>query len=125
VQTALNPVSGTVSAPALAAQLKKGKPLSNELKDIASFSSQFPTATKTIESMGSLPQVSPLDFATGIIAGANTGGVGAGAMLARPISRSIALSPMVQNRLIQQPNTPNNLANLLMMQGASKALSGE
>ena len=75
--------------------------------------------------MGSLPQLSPLDFATGIIAGSNTGGVGAGAMLARPIARSMALSPMVQNRLIQQPSKSNDLAKLLMMQGASKAFTGE
>jgi hypothetical protein len=121
VQKALNPASGTIEASALASQLKRGKPLSNELKDIAEFSLQFPKATQTIEKMGSLPQVSPLDFATGIIAGANTGGAGAASMLARPIARSLALSPFVQNRLIQQPNMlPANdasqLARMLMLQ---------
>ena len=125
VEKALNPATGTVNAANLAAQLKKGKPLSTELKDIAEFNLQFPKATQTTEAMGSLPQLSPLDFATGIIAGSNTGGVGAGAMLARPIARSMALSPMVQNRLIQQPSKSNDLAKLLMMQGASKAFTGE
>ena len=125
VEKALNPATGTVNAANLAAQLKKGKPLSTELKDIAEFNLQFPKATQTTEAMGSLPQLSPLDFATGIIAGSNTGGVGAGAMLARPIARSKALSPMVPNRIIQQPSKSNDLAKLLMMQGASKAFTGE
>jgi hypothetical protein len=121
VEKALNPATGTVNATNLAAQLKKGKPLSSELKDIAEFNLQFPKATQTKEAMGSLPQISPLDFATGIIAGANTGGAGAASMLARPIARSLALSPFVQNRLIQQPNMlPANdasqLARMLMLQ---------
>jgi len=133
VQKALNPSSGTIEASALAAQLKRGKPLSAELKDIANFSLQFPTATKATEKMGSLPQISPLDIAlaTGVGGATYAGGgenpsmAALSSLLLRPAARSIALSPMVQNRLIQQPNTPNNLANLLMMQGASKALSGE
>jgi hypothetical protein len=42
-------------------------------------------------------------------------------MLARPIARSLALSPFVQNRLVQQPNIlPANdasqLAKMLMLQ---------
>jgi hypothetical protein len=121
VEKALNPATGTINATNLAAQLKKGKPLSSELKDIAEFNLQFPKATQTREAIGSLPQISPLDFATGIIAGANTGGAGAASMLARPIARSLALSPYVQNRLVQQPNMlhandVSQLAKMLMLQ---------
>ena len=125
VEKALNPASGTIDAKILANQLKNKKPLSSELKSIAEFNLQFPKASQTTEKMGSLPQISPLDFATGIIAGSNTGGLGAGTMLARPMARSAALSPYVQNRLIQQPSNPNDLARLLMMKSANQLTQGE
>lgn len=125
VEKALNPASGTIDAKILANQLKNKKPLSSELKSIAEFNLQFPKASQTTEKMGSLPQISPLDFATGIIAGSNTGGLGAGTMLARPMARSAALSPYVQNRLVQQPSKPNDLARLLMMKSANQLTQGE
>jgi hypothetical protein len=125
VEKALNPTTGTIDALKLANQLKNKKPLTSELKSIAEFNLQFPKASQTTEKMGSLPQISPLDFATGIIAGANTGGAAAPAMLARPMARSAALSPYVQNRLVQQPSKPNDLARLLMMKSANQLTQGE
>lgn len=110
VEQALNKASGTVDARQLAAQLNKGKPLSGELRQAAEFASQFRTAAKPPEQMGSLPQFSPLDLYGG-------GGVGLGSAIAtgnplaalfglglpavRAGARSVALSPVVQNRLIQ------------------------
>ena len=45
--------------------------------------------------------------------------------MARPAARSLALSPMVQNKLIQQPSKPNDLARLLMMKSANQLTQGE
>jgi hypothetical protein len=133
VGKALNPATGTVNAAKLAEQLKAGKPLSGELKQVGEFSSAFPTATKTTEAMGSLPQISPLDVGGALIAGGGTYLSGSGAetpvtlatLLARPALRSVALSRPIQSRLTNQqmqnvsPET-RNLARMLMLQGATK-----
>jgi hypothetical protein len=133
VEKALNPASGTIDANKLAQQLRAGRPLSGELKQISEFSSAFPTATKTTESMGSLPQISPLDVGGALIAGGGTYLSGSGgetpvtlaALLARPALRSMALSKPVQSRLTNQqirslsPET-RNLARMLSLQGATK-----
>ena len=127
VEKALNPVSGNIDAKALGRELKKGKPLTEELKTAAEFALQFPKATQTIESMGSLPQTSPLDL---MAAGAASAATTPAAMLTlgvRPAARAAALSNPIQNRLIQGEVTPEQsaLARMLMIQGgipASNAL---
>jgi hypothetical protein len=125
VEKAANTVTGTIDAKKLAAELKKGKPLSEELKTVAEFSTQFPKATQTTEAMGSLPQISPLDFATAIIGSSSGNPAAGGAVLARPGLRALALSNPVQNRLIQgEPSKQSELARLLMMQ-SGKQLIGE
>jgi hypothetical protein len=123
VEKAANTTTGTIDAKKLAAQLQRGKPLSAELKDIAQFSQAFPKASQATEAMGSLPQLSPLDYAAGLIGGVSTGGVGAGAILARPALRAAALSSPIQNRLIPSTAAPfltpeqRNLSRLLTLQG--------
>ena len=117
VEKALNKTTGSVNAQKLASELEKGKPLTDQLKQVAQFAQRFKTASKPVESMGSLPQVSPLDFYAGVA------GLGASqyadkpeyAALAgvRPAMRALALSPLVQNRLIQQPKSIQELLDLL------------
>lgn len=99
VQNALNPVTGTVNANKLAAQLQKGKPLTGGLRDAAEFAARFPKAAQTPEAMGSLPGTSPLDWATSAITPDKL--LSLLTLGARPAARSLALSPLVQNRLIQ------------------------
>lgn len=129
IEKAANTTTGTIDAKKLAAQLQKGKPLSGELKSIAQFSQAFPKASQATEAMGSLPQLSPLDYFAGLIGGVSTGGVGAGAVLARPALRAAALSSPVQNRLIQETAQPyltqqqRNLAKLLTLQGIQGAIN--
>lgn len=130
VEKALNPASGSVDARKLAAELKKGKPLSGELKTAAEFGLQFPKAAQAVEGMGSLPQTSPLDW---IPAGAMSAGFGNPLLMlgvgARPAARSAALSGPVQNRLLQPAPGPtmNALQNpqlqQLLLRGAPVALS--
>jgi hypothetical protein len=112
VEQALNKATGTVDARALAGQLQKGKPLSGELRQAAEFASQFRTAAKPPEQMGSLPQFSPLDlYGAGGVGGLSamaTGNpvaalFGLGLPAVRAGARSAALSPVVQRRLIQPP----------------------
>jgi hypothetical protein len=117
VEKALNPATGTIDARKLAAQLQKGKPLSGELKDVAEFAGRFPKAAQTVEQMGSLPQTSPLDWAAaGTLSGATSNPMLIASAMARPAARSLALSPLVQNRLVQP--TANPLAALLAPQAA-------
>lgn len=127
IEKAANTTTGTIDAKKLAAQLQRGKPLSGELKSIAQFSQAFPKASQATEVMGSLPQISPLDYAAGLIGGVSTGGIGAGAILARPVLRAAALSNPVQNRLISNTAAPfltpeqRRLATLLTLQGVQGA----
>jgi hypothetical protein len=127
IEKAANTTTGTVDAKKLAAQLQRGKPLSAELKDIAQFSQAFPKASQATEAMGSLTQLSPLDYFAGLVGGASTGGPGAAAILARPALRAAALSSPVQNRLIPSTAAPfltdnqRNLARLLTLQGVQGA----
>jgi len=123
VEKALNPVSGNVDAKALARELKKGKPLTEELRTAAEFATQFPKANQTIESMGSLPQTSPLDLATAGIASAITSPAALASLGIRPGARAAALSSPIQNRLVQGKISPEqaNLAKLLMLQGGIPA----
>jgi hypothetical protein len=116
VEKALNPTSGTVDARVLARELKKGKPLTEELKTVAQFAGQFPKAAQTTEMMGSRPQINPLDVGTAGILASLTNPAALASIAARPTARSLALSPFVQNRLIQTPNEPNQLAKMLMLQ---------
>jgi len=114
VESALNQTTGSISAQKLASDLNKGKPLSEGLKQAAEFAQRFPKAARTPEQMGSLPQFSPLDV---------TAGAGLSAILqdpmalatigVRPVARSLALSPLVQNRLAKNPNDINQLLELL------------
>lgn len=109
IEKAMNPASGNVDANKLAQLLKKGRPLTGDLRTIAEFSSAFPKATQTVERMGSLPQTSPLDWAAMGLGSAATGNpLMMAGVLARPAARSAVLSPMVQNRLTQ----PNRLMQL-------------
>lgn len=112
VEKALNKETGTVAANKLAGELNRGKPLSDELKQIAQFGARFPKAAQTTEAMGSLPQLSPLDYAVagGSLVGSDGNPLAALGLLARPAARATLLSRPVQNRLVQQPNA---LARLL------------
>jgi hypothetical protein len=129
IERAANTTTGTIDAKKLAAQLQKGKPLSGELKSIAQFSQAFPKASQATEGMGSLPQLSPLDYFAGVVGGVSTGGLGAGAVLARPALRATALSSPIQNRLIPNTAAPfltpdqRNLARLLTLQGVQGAIN--
>jgi len=123
IEKALNPVTGNVDAKSLARELKKGKPLTEELKTVAEFATQFPKATQTLESMGSLPQTSPLDL---MAAGAASAATTPAAMLTlgiRPGARTAALSDFIQNRLVQGKVSPEQsaLARMLMLQGGIPA----
>jgi hypothetical protein len=112
IEDALNAVSGSVDARRLAKQLDKGKPLSGELKQAAEFAARFPKAAQAVEGMGSLPQTSPLDWAMGGGLAMGTGNpLMLASMAARPAARSLVLSPVVQNRLVQQQS--NALSALL------------
>lgn len=101
-------VGSDVSAPKLAGQLNKGKPLSGELKLIAEFSRNFPKATKVVNE--SKPAFSPLDVIVGgsSVAGAAVTGSPMALLplalsLSRPAARAIALSQKGQRLARPRP----------------------
>lgn len=112
VEKALNQNTGNIDASKLAASLKKGKPLTGEMRDVAEFAARFPKATQAVEKMGSLPQLSPLDYGTAAIAGSSMGPLGLAGLVARPATRALTLSDLVQNRLASEQGQ-SSLAKLL------------
>lgn len=117
VEKALNPASGTVDARKLAAQVAKGKPVSDELRVAADFAATFPKASQTVEGMGSLPQTSPLDWSLGALTSAGTASpLGLLTVGARPAARALTLSDAVQNRLLQPPKGAPRLSLLQLEQ---------
>lgn len=100
VEKALNPATGNIDASKLSASLKKGRPMTGELREVAEFASTFPKAAQLTEKMGSLPQLSPLDYLATIGAGAATGSpLSLATLAARPAARTLALSPVFQRGL--------------------------
>lgn len=103
-EKALHPGSGNIDARKLAASLRKGKPLSGEIRQVAEAADAFPKAFQGPEAVGSVAPISVLDsaFAGGV--GLTTGSAVPLAMLAvRPAMRAAALSPMVQRGLSAPP----------------------
>lgn len=103
VQGALNPSTGSVSAPKLAKDLAKSKPLSGELRQIAEFSTAFPKATQALkEAPGT---VSPLDWFWASTAGLGSAStpVGAATLIARPLARAALLSGPAQRAALREP----------------------
>lgn len=103
VQGALNQGAGTVSAPKLAAQLAKGRPLSGELKEVAQFAQAFP---KAAQSGVDVPAFSPLDvFSGGLGLGMQNPALVA-LTAARPVARTMMLTPFYQRAMVNpQPYT--------------------
>lgn len=114
VEKALNTSTGNVDAHVLGRAAKKGRPLTGELKQVADAAQAFPAATRATEKAGSLPQLSPLDWAAAAAGGAGLGPVGAAGLVARPALRAVALSGPVQRRLAQAPAAPGPVQQLAM-----------
>jgi len=93
VEAALDDATGNVDARYLGKLLKKGKPLTEELKTVAEFGRAFPKSSQTPEKMGSIPSISPLDVAVKSIS------KGASTLAGRPAIRSLMLSEPYQSSL--------------------------
>jgi len=138
VENAMNQTTGTINARDLASKLQKGKPLTDELKQIGEFGQAFPKAAQKPEIIGGTIGISPLDYTiAGLTGGASLYGGNSGtesglqglaALLARPAARKLVLSSPMQNRLIQKESKglassedTKKLAKLLLMQQSAKA----
>jgi hypothetical protein len=127
VESAMNPSTGNIEAQKLAAQLRKGKPLSGNLETVANAALAFPKNFQSMEKVGAIPGFSPLDMFSGaglgMLGASATGGAG-GAVLAalpaiRPAARSVALSPQYQKRFAN-PDYSNSLTNQAIASGDLK-----
>lgn len=145
VENAMNKTTGTIDAKEFAKRLQKGKPMSEELKQIAEFAQAFPKAAQKPEIIGGTIGISPLDYTVaGLTGGASllggsdketTGAATLAALLARPAARKLVLSNPMQNRLVQQQATApsairqalpssqeaQQLAKMLLMQQSAQA----
>lgn len=107
ISKALNDATGNVNARALA----KEKYLTGDLKTVADFAKAFPKVAQSPEMMGSLPGISPLDFASGGLYGAAasaatgspSGLLAAGIPFLRPVTRGLLSSDWYQS-LLAHPN---------------------
>jgi hypothetical protein len=113
LQKAVNVGSGDVSAPALARELAKGKPLSGDLRTIAEIANAFPKATQALKE--SPKAVSPFDWLFGGSLTAATGNpLALATMAARPMARSLVLSKPYQSAFaIPQSYRPGLLESML------------
>ncbi|WP_315122508.1 glycoside hydrolase family 104 protein [Comamonas antarctica] len=93
--------AGNVDAKALGATLKRGKPLSGEIRRIAEAGATFPSVMRTAEQVGAAPSVGFLDAVVPAAFGLTTGNWGAlGLMAARPGMRGLLASDTVQRGLL-------------------------
>ena len=98
VEKALNDATGNIQAGKLASAFQRGKPLSPELEVAARFGAAFPKASREITD--SIPGVSPLDYAVGILSGAASSNPALlGTVLARPAVRAGLLSGVYQGAM--------------------------
>lgn len=109
VQGALNETTGNVNAIKLAADLKKGKPLSNELRTIAETGQAFPKAMQALKEAPGKNSV--LDVVTALGGSAVTGSpIGLVGLAARPALRSALLSNAFQNSYVKRAgNSPTGM----------------
>lgn len=99
VEKALNPQTGAIDASKLAGELKRGKPLSGELRQVAEFATAFPKASQALKEAPK--SVSPLDFAvSGGAAMASQNPLALLALGARPVARELLLSGPMQRAAV-------------------------
>jgi hypothetical protein len=121
VGRALNPATGDVSAPTLAALANKGKPLSGELKTIATTAQAFPKATQALKQ--NYNPVSPLDYAVAGATALHTGRVSD--------LLSLGVRPTIRSAILSRPYqaiTAHGVGNYgpgLLSSGVSKTLGSQ
>jgi hypothetical protein len=101
-EKALNPATGNIDASKIAAMFRKDKPLTGGFETVGRTAAAFPKATAEIKT--SLPQLSPLDYMGGMLAGGAAGPGAALGMFARPLARASILSRPYQNAMVNPPN---------------------
>jgi hypothetical protein len=92
-EAALNPATGNIDAKKFADAVRRGKPVSDEMRTVGEFAGAFPKATQLPERIGSSPGTSPLDAAVAVLKG---GAAGALTLGARPAARALILSNAFQ-----------------------------
>lgn len=106
VEKALNNATGNVNASVLASELRKKRPLTGELKEIAKFAQAFPKEVQMPEKIGGAPGISVADVYVGGLGAAISGSPTAiSAIAARPSIRSLITSSPYQ-RYMAVPGGP-------------------
>jgi len=112
IEKSLNAATGDVSGAKLGQRAAAGKIVPAELQAVSDAAAAFPTAFQNTARIGSVPGISPFDFAaatTGAVATANPFVMGA--VLGRPGARAAITSAPFQNRML--PNTTPRVPGLL------------
>lgn len=113
-EKALNESTGNIDAAKVGAMFTKGKPLDAGMKTVGKTAAAFPAAMKEVKT--SLPQMSPLDWASSIIAGGATGGnlAAMAAPFARPVVRAGILSQPYQKAMVTAPKYEQAMIDKLL-----------
>lgn len=99
VDKATNSATGDVSARLLGRLLARGKPLSGELKTVAKAAQSFPKAFQDKAAVGGDQPFSAVDAGTALLLAAHLKPDIAGALLARPVARSLMFSKAYQRAM--------------------------
>lgn len=99
-EAAINPKTGEISPRALAALVKKGKPLTGGARTIADAALTAPKVMRVPSEFGGAKELSVLDFAGTMGALASHHPAVAGAIVGRPLARHAMLSDTYQNLMV-------------------------
>ncbi len=112
VQRALNPTTGNVSAPKLASELARGKPLTGELQTVAQVAQAFPKSMQLLQQAPG--SVSPLDAAVAVMKATAKNPLPLLTLGARPLARNLSLSNVEQSWAVGRsgPNVSDAAAGI-------------
>ncbi len=128
-EAAVNPKTGEISPRALAALVKKGKPLTGGARAIADAALTAPKVMRVPSEFGGAKELSVLDFAGTMGALASHHPAVAGAIVGRPLARHAMLSDTYQNLMVPKSKqilstlgqTPPDSGEILRVLGQTDA----
>ena len=123
VENAIESSTGKLVMSKIGKEFSKGRPLTGGLATIGRFAEAFPKAAQNVNS--SMPGLSPLDAAGGLLGALATGSpLGAALPLVRPLTRGAILSNTWQNAVSKTPTYELGALDKMMPELLKKPMVG-